>query len=162
MEGQQRNGFGIASVFFGVFSILFIWFPFIGLVFAALGLVFAEMQKNRGSTTAARFGLVLSIIGMVFNILVLLSLFFVIGFAVREAADRFGRVQDLADRFGDFEDRVDDFERLGEEGVGKLSPEQKEEFMHPCKGDCVEEGCPGGRTDPLGSCPGSMVCCFAG
>ena len=69
---------GIVSFILGLFSILFsAQLPLgsvAGLLLAILGLIFGLIQLNKGKTSWAIWGIVLSIIGAITNILVFLWL----------------------------------------------------------------------------------------
>lgn len=150
-----KTGLGVASVFFAIFAILFFWFPFIGLVFASVGLVFAEMQKMKGPTGAASFGLVVSIIAMIINLGVLFVFLGVMGFGLQMAMGKYSEFQGLIDTYSAFQ----------ELGGGPPLPMEFEK-AEMCTGICVDtrDMCsgPGQMIDPSARCPDvKQICCVS-
>ena len=66
MEKQKRNGWGIASLVCGLAGFIT---PYVGIVVSICAIVFYAMQKKyNGPSGMATAGLVLGIIGAIFNI----------------------------------------------------------------------------------------------
>lgn len=73
---EETNAWGIASLILAILSLILLFAPYFGLPLAIIAVVFSSKQKKIKSTGGATAGLVIGIIGIIFNIIMLL---FVIG-----------------------------------------------------------------------------------
>lgn len=98
-EGSD-NSSGTASVILGILSITTIPLilfavaaPFVGLTLAIISLFFALSQKKAGKNNWSKWGMILSIIGIVLNLIVIFGVVSII-------ADLMNQYQSLCDAAG--------------------------------------------------------------
>jgi hypothetical protein len=82
MSKEGENSFGISAVIFGILSILsapgvfllFFYGPIFGLIMGITALIFALKQKKISNNKWAKAGLILSIFGLILNVVVIIWL----------------------------------------------------------------------------------------
>lgn len=73
-EGKNYdNSFGVASVIMGILSLAFFWTVVLGVVFAILGFIFGIIQLKRNKNSWTIVGIILSVAGLLFSVLVLIG-----------------------------------------------------------------------------------------
>jgi len=77
-EASGDNSFGILSVGFGILSLVFAFSVILGsiagTILGVLGFIFALVQRKRSKNKWAKTGLVLSLIGVVINVILFIIL----------------------------------------------------------------------------------------
>ena len=73
MAKEGDNGFGIMAVIFGILSIVFsttiLLGSFGGIALGILGIIFALIQKKKSKNKWVRWGIILSIIGIIIGVI---------------------------------------------------------------------------------------------
>ncbi len=69
---EETKKWGLASLILAILSILFLLLPFVGIVLAILAVISARIQKKHSRTWLAKAGLIIGIIGIVFNAIILI------------------------------------------------------------------------------------------
>ncbi len=71
-EGSANNSAGVVSVVFGILSLVFglsvLLGFFAGFACAVIALIFALVQRKKGKNAWSKAGLILAIIGLLFNV----------------------------------------------------------------------------------------------
>lgn len=62
---------GVASLILGIVGLLLVMLPYIGLIYSILALIFQGVQRKYNPTGLATAGLVLGILGTIFNTIIL-------------------------------------------------------------------------------------------